>query len=546
MKQTRWIPLLSIPALLLSACQVPEVASSTAAPSPPLRVSFERVGTVHTPDGEIDRAAYSKLAPWPSPDGYAYSGCYPHAPLVANREGSDRCFMTIDVRDPNAPVRVALVNGYDVENSPSPPVGHAVWSATYPFPNLPARSPCRVNWSDPDIAAGRTAPPCWDPGWNTQTHYMGLEKSVLAINQERFRTGTNRQANYRGVRFFDVSDPTRPTLLSYWEAPASAPDAKTGATADSQGVHHFNFHGDYLLLGTEYAGFVGRILVILDVRDPKQPREIAKWWLPGQKTPEEDHLRDWVMPPIFSSPIVRRPDGKWNRYVGMHYVTPDGDRAYLSYHQAGLVTLDISDIAKPKLLSHVDYLSPGKDPTNPNLAACRAAAGTTEASCGNSHSAKRVPGRDLLVMSDEYFSCPYGHVRLFDISDPAQPKLLSHYAPPETLNCDPTQPRRTAEPARFPQRGPSSHIGNTLDPDLYFMAWYGLGLKVIDLSDPTRPVEAGSYSYEIDDELGENDPKFSGLDAYDVLIGPDRHVYLADGVSGFRVLRYTRSGGVSR
>jgi len=521
---------------------------STSEAVAPLRVSFERIGTVRTPEGAIDRAAYSKLAPWPAPlDGYVYSGCYPHAPLVAAREGSDRCFMTLDVRDPKAPVRVALVNGYDTENSPSPPAGHIVWSATYAFPNLPARSPCRVDWSDPQIAAGHVAPPCWDPGWNTQGHYMALGRSnVLAVNQERFRTGTNRQANYRGVRFYDVSDPTQPTLLSYWEAPVSAPDPKTGATADSQGSHHFNFQGDYLFIGTEYAGFVGRILVILDLRDPKQPREVAKWWLPGQKTPEEDAQRDWVMPPIFSSPIVRRADGKWNRYVGMHYVTLDGDRAYLSYHQAGLVTLDISDITAPQMLSHVDYLSPGADPTNPNIAACRAAAGTTVAGCGNSHSAKRVPGRDLLVMSDEYFSCPFGHVRLFDISDSGKPKLLSHYAPPETMACDAAAPRRTAEPARFPQRGPSSHIGNTLDPDLYFMAWYGLGLNVIDISNPAKPVEAGVYRYEIAGELGKDDPAFAGSDAYDVLVGPDGYIYLADGVSGFRILRYTRSGGVAQ
>jgi hypothetical protein len=71
------------------------------------------------------------------------------------------------------------------------------------------------------------------------------------------------------------------------------------------------------------------------------------------------------------------------------------------------------------------------------------------------------------------------------------------------------------------------------------MAWYGNGLQVIDISDPRRPKSAGHYNYRIDSELGIEEPRYSGSDTYDVVFGPQGHLYVSDGTSGLRVLRFT-------
>ena len=507
-------------------------------------LNFVRVGTGTTADGATDRNAYSKMGPWPGTDGsLLYSGCYEPAPLVTGTAGADRCFMTIDLSDPENPVRLATVQEYDLVQSPSPSVDHVVWSEDYPFPNLPVKVPCTIDWDDPEIATAKKAPDCWDPGWNTHAHSVALGPGkILAVNQERYRGGTTRQANFHGVMLYDVADPARPIFLSRWDAPASPPDPLTGVYPDSRGTHHFNFAGDYLYLGTEYEGFIGRILVILDVSDPKNPREASKWWIEGQKTPEEDSVRDWAQAFRFNSPVVKNEEGKWTKHVGMHYVTLHEDSAYLSYNQAGLVILDIKDPEQPKLISRVDYLIPGAEQDNPDTAACRAAAGGKDAACGNAHSAKRIPGRDLLIMSDEYFTCPYGHVRIYDIADESRPRLISRFLTENTMDCDPAKPAQARDIARFPQRGPSSHIGNAVGSDLYFMAWYGDGVRAIDISDPTQPREVGHYSYDIGLELGVDEPRFHGTDTYDVIIGPKGHLYVSDGTSGLRVLRYTGPG----
>ena len=539
----------SLPVLRLSLATSAVVAASIAAMCPVLAGptegawNIERIGTGVTADGTHDFGAFSKLSPWPNTDGrYFYSGCYDPSPLTPDDPSSDRCFTIVDVADPAAPVRIVSVPTYDTERSPSPPRGHIVWSADYPFPNLPSRAPCRVDWDDPAIASGQTAPPCWDPGWNTHSHYVQKGAGeFLAINQERYRGGTTRQAGYHGVKFYDIADRANPEFLAYWEAPVSPPDAGTGEYPDARGVHHFNFSGDYLYLGTEYEGYIGKIFVILDVTDPANPREAGKWWLPGQKTPEEDAQRDWQQQASFSNPVRPSPSGKLYRHVGMHYATVEEDIAYLSYHQAGLVILDVSDKARPRLLSRLPYLDPGFDPTNPDIAACRAAAGSENSACGNTHAAKLVPGTDLLMVSDEYFTCPYGHVRIVDVADATQPRILSHYTTPENAACDPDEPLRAADHTRFPRRGPSSHLGNPLGTDLYFMAWYGNGLQVIDTSDPLNPVSAGHYNYRIDRDLGAEDPQYSGSDTYDVIFGPNGNLFLSDGTSGLHVLRYTGS-----
>ncbi len=158
--------------------------------------------------------------------------------------------------------------------------------------NLPVKVPCDT-FKDPEVLAGTKRPACWDPGWNTHTHYVAEGPGkILAVNEERRRgIGTLYQANYHGVSFYDISNPASPKFLSRWQAPIS--DPVDGESPDADGTHHFNFRNQgqpgflnnndnrYLFLGTEYKGYIGMILVILDARDPRHPVEAATWHIPG-------------------------------------------------------------------------------------------------------------------------------------------------------------------------------------------------------------------------------------------------------------------------
>ena len=522
---------------------VPGTAQNTSGAAGAQNVSslgawnMEYVGAAQS-DGQADVYAYSKLAPWPNASDYLYSGCYGSVPAQS------QCFMTVSLKDPKKPVRLATVPVFDPVASPQPPLSHPVWHSAA-LALLPVKVPCDT-FKDPAVLAGTKSPTCWDPGWNTHTHYVqeGPGK-ILAVNEERWGSGTDTQANYHGVRFYDISDPAHPVFLSVWEAPVS--DPVNGHYIDATGTHHFNFinqgqpgyesnlNNRYLFLGTEYKGYIGKILVILDVHDPRHPVEASTWHIPGQKTPEEDAQRDWVQQRSFSDPIRTDPKtGKLTKHVGLHYPAIYGNIAYLFYHQAGLVILDVKDVKHPQLLSRLDYLVPGfQDATMPE-AMKQFHLDTT--AYGNSHSGKLVPGHpNLLWMTDEYFTCPYGHLRMVDVADPKKPRIISHFMYPENTACDPNDPSKTPKPARFPRRGPSTHIGNAGADGLLYLAWYGMCARVIDIKDPYHPAEVGHYTYEIDS----NNPRMAGCDTYDVIFGPGGLLYVSDGTSGLRVLRYT-------
>ena len=53
-------------------------------------------------------------------------------------------------------------------------------------------------------------------------------------------------------------------------------------------------------------------------------------------------------------------------------------------------------------------------------------------------------------------------------------------------------------------------------------------------------MSAGHFNYRIDRDLGgAEQPAYAGSDTYDVILGPDGYLYVSDGTSGLRVLRYT-------
>ena len=48
------------------------------------------------------------------------------------------------------------------------------------------------------------------------------------------------------------------------------------------GAHRFDVDGNYAYISTEMEGYIGNILVIYSLSDPTSPKEISRWWMPGQ------------------------------------------------------------------------------------------------------------------------------------------------------------------------------------------------------------------------------------------------------------------------
>ena len=178
-----------------------------------------------------------------------------------------------------------------------------------------------------------------------------------------------------GISIFDVTDPLKPRLLrqSFLEVPvhnAFVIQAKGKALA-------------LVVSDGRFEGIADKDFYIVDISDPASPAVLSltgapDWGVAGEVlgTARIAGLHD-VWAQTYSASLPN------SAYAGKTI-------AYLSYWDAGLVILDITDPANPVFLGDSDYLDPdplsGRPPE------------------GNSHSA--VPSEDgsLVFMSDEDFT----------------------------------------------------------------------------------------------------------------------------------------------
>lgn len=170
-----------------------------------------------------------------------------------------------------------------------------------------------------------------------------------------------------------------------------------------------------------------------------------------------------------TDPAAPRLAGTWTPPVGLLHsisLSPDGRRAYLSMWTGGLLVADASQFTSGQPSPSLTLLTPVG-------ARLPAPAG------GTVHSAVQVPGRDLLVVTDERYGagCPGGPARLVDVSNPAQPRAVSSMAAPEN---DPTTC------ANSPSGTYTSH-NPTPTANLALVTWYSSGLQVFDIADAANP-----------------------------------------------------------
>ncbi len=300
--------------------------------------------------------------------------------------------------------------------------------------------------------------------------------------------------NEEGVLIWDVSDPVAPRRLGHF---------RTGGSGT-----HRNYYdgGRYLHLAAGLPGYCGNVYQVVDIVDPAAPREVGRWWYPGQ----------WVEGGEEGAP----PDTSLH---GGAYV--EGDRAYLPYGGAGLVILDVADPTAPRFVSRLGF-----SPPFPSFIAV--------------HTAVPLEGRRLVVVNSEAIAegCdePVGMAGLVDVGDERRPRLVSLFPLPVP---PPSAPFRNfcERGGRF---GPHNqhqpqHQAALLDrDDLVYLTYFNAGLRVFDISDPRLPREVGYFVPP--DPVIRRGPLPTALvpQAEDVVVDARGYAYVTDKHHGLYVLRY--------
>lgn len=333
---------------------------------------------------------------------------------------------------------------------------------------------------------------------NTWTGQIQVAAGKMLTGLERIDPswgGDPNAPNEEGVLIWDVNKPTDPVRLGHF---------RTGGTGT-----HRNYYdgGRYVHLASAAAGYTSHIYQVIDIEDPEHPKEVSRWWLPGQ-------WRDGG----------ERPEAPPHlRLHGGAYV--EGDRAYLPYSSGGLVILDITDIAAPRLVSRLPF-SP---PFLPFIAV---------------HTAVPLQSRKLVVVNSEAIQegCrePANFAGLVDISDEAAPRLISLFPLPEP---PPGAPYRN-----FCEKGGRFGPHNQHQPqhqrvlrqrdDLVYLTYFNAGLRIVDISDPLLPREVGYFIPPDPEERIGLLPKTLVAQSEDVLVDARGYIYLTDKNHGLYVLRH--------
>ncbi len=309
----------------------------------------------------------------------------------------------------------------------------------------------------------------------THSHKARVANGLLVINQE-YNDADDRPIpdDFKGgLVVYDVSNPAEPRELSRW---------KTEGT----GVHRYDFDGRYVYMSSTAEGYVGGFVMIMDLIDPTNPTEVGRWWMPGQ----------WTAGGEVPS---------WERtQQRCHHPLLLGDRLYVSYWKGGFVILDISDKTNPKKVSGLNWVPPFACPI---------------------HTALPIPqeinGRKYLLVGDEDVDrpadAPAAFMWMVDITDEKNPVVVSSYQIEQLVGKQ--------VPMCSGMHQPSEKFFGTEIP----MAWFSNGLRVIDIKNPQRPVEVAHYIPDLP-------PGSKRVSSNDVTVDDNGLIYLLDRHRGLHIL----------
>jgi hypothetical protein len=279
------------------------------------------------------------------------------------------------------------------------------------------------------------------PNFVTHNHKVRVVGDLMFTNSEH-QPGTPRaKFDLPGFCIYDIKDKANPKLIKLMRT-------------YGRGVHRFDVDDTYAYISTEIEGFVGNILVIYDIRDPSNPKEVGRWWLKGQNVAAGE------------TPHPKGTDHK------LHHAMRCGNQMYAGCWMSGVAIVDISDIGKPRTLSHYEYDPPHPEPT---------------------HTFLKVPfeigGRQIALSTEEErhhrgadAGKPHAPFRTWDVTDPTKPKILFTYEVPH--GASPYDGNKV--------RFGAHQLREQVDRDcLAYVTWFGAGLRIIDISNPAQPKERG-------------------------------------------------------
>lgn len=402
------------------------------------------------------------------------------------------------------------------------------------------------------------------------------------------RTDASSGHPHAGVEVVDIADPSHPTVVGDIGAPNEGNVGETArelrvwpqqkllivmnftcssfihACADVPVTPTFKFYD----LSGKYAAHPRLLTTYVP---PAKPHEMFLWVDPNQSdrallyysTPSSEvtgsnlivadisHARDGDVQEVasFNPNSLFPAHVRTIRDVALHSMSlnPEGTRAYLAYLGGGFLIADTSDLARNRPSPRIHLITPADNRvpyTNPGA-----------------HSAVKVPGRPLVVITEEVYGdlldftdpttgfvddegCPWGWVKIANISDPRNPRVVGQYRTAQNHQSYCSTPAGQ-NPRNTDFTSYSAHNPTVL-PDLAFVTWHSSGLQAFSIANPGDPQQTGVFSPRPLSSVATEDPALSeGINKVVMWSYPiikDGLIYVIDIRNGLYILRYTGPG----
>ncbi len=153
----------------------------------------------------------------------------------------------------------------------------------------------------------------------------------------------------RGIRNYDITDPSKPNLLQEFN------------TGEKGNGTHMNFYdgGRYAYLDCGWDDTLrmenhqrpySNGVMIVDMTDPANVKEVSRWWVPGQKFGEDEEYKKY----IWAGDHTSWPSNHGAITVPKR-VEDGGTIGYSGFGAFGMFVMDLSDIQHPKPMSQLQY-----------------------------------------------------------------------------------------------------------------------------------------------------------------------------------------------
>jgi hypothetical protein len=342
-------------------------------------------------------------------------------------------------------------------------------------------------------------------GVNTRTHVMqvaddvmllGNGANIVAMQSYDSMRGyfentladsiTNRKKFRAGLSIHDISRPAEMKEIAFLEMPGF-------------GINRLWWPGGrYAYVSAHFDGFTDHILCIVDLKNITKPEIVSRWWLPGMNRAagEKSTL----------------PQG---RRAALHHMITAGDRGYAAWRDGGFTIHDISDPARPRLLSHITWSPPFP---------------------GGTHTPLPLPGRSLAVVADEANAerCAKGtfHTFVLDVRAPENPVPISTLPTPKDRDyCG----LGTFGPHNLHENRP----GSFRSEETIFATYNNAGVRVFDIKDQFAPKEIAYWVPPAPARLIDPRPNTAlAAKSADIYVATDGLLYVSDWNAGIHVLQY--------